>query len=54
MYPAKGSKVAGRPVKVGGDADGRMEVLEGLQGVETVVVRGLEALRDGQRLRIKR
>jgi hypothetical protein len=31
-----------------------MEVLEGLKGGETVVTRGLEALRDGQRLRIKR
>ena len=54
VYIANGSKAAGRPVKIGAEADGRVEVLEGLQGGEIVVVRGLEALRDGQRLRIKR
>ncbi|MBI2162816.1 MAG: efflux RND transporter periplasmic adaptor subunit [candidate division NC10 bacterium] len=54
VYLANGSKAAGRPVKIGAEVDGKVEVLEGLQGGETVVVRGVEALRDGQRLRIKR
>ncbi|MBI2002262.1 MAG: biotin/lipoyl-binding protein [candidate division NC10 bacterium] len=54
VYLANGSKAAGRPVKIGAEVDGKVEVLEGLQGGETVIVRGVEALRDGQRLRIKR
>lgn len=54
VFLANGSKAAGRPVKVGNELDGRVEVLEGLQGGEAVVVRGLEALRDGQRLRVKK
>jgi len=54
VFLVNGSKAAGRAVKVGGEVDGRVEVLEGLQGGESVVVRGLEAVRDGQRLRIKK
>ena len=54
VYLVDGSKAARRSVKIGAEADGRIEILDGLQGGETVVVRGLEALRDGKRLRIKR
>lgn len=53
VFQVNDSRAVARPVKVGEDLDGRIEVLEGLQGGETVVVRGLESLHDGQRLRIK-
>lgn len=53
VFQANGSRAVARPVKVGEELDGRIEVLDGLQGGETVVVRGHESLRDGQRLRIK-
>src|SRR5574337_1563205 len=49
VFQANGSRAVARPVKVGEELDGRIEVLEGLQGGETVVVRGHESLRDGQR-----
>ncbi len=54
VYLASGAKAVGRPVRIGAEVDGKVEVLEGLQGDEAVVVRGVETLRDGQRLRIKR
>jgi multidrug efflux pump subunit AcrA (membrane-fusion protein) len=41
-------------VRTGAEADGRVEILEGLQGGEPVVVRGVEVLRDGQRVRVKK
>jgi len=54
VYLAGGLKAVGRPVRIGAEVDGKVEVLEGLRGDEAVVVRGVESLRDGQRLRIKR
>ncbi|MBI4573291.1 MAG: hypothetical protein HY713_08425 [candidate division NC10 bacterium] len=54
MYLAGGLKAVGRPVRIGAEVDGKVEVLEGLRGDEAVVVRRVEALRDGQRLRFKR
>jgi HlyD family secretion protein len=54
VYLAQGSTVAARRVRVGVEADGRIEILEGLQGGESVVVRGMETLRDGQRVRAKK
>lgn len=53
VFQANGSRAVARLVKVGEELDGRIEILEGLQGGETVVIRGLESLHDGQRLRIK-
>jgi multidrug efflux pump subunit AcrA (membrane-fusion protein) len=41
-------------VRVGTEADGRVEILEGLAGGESVVVRGVEVLKDGQRIRVKK
>jgi multidrug efflux pump subunit AcrA (membrane-fusion protein) len=49
-----GGKAAARRVRVGAEADGRIEVLEGLAGGESAVVRGVELLKDGQRVRIKK
>ena len=54
VYVVDGTKAVGRSVKIGGEVDGRVEVLEGLQGGEAVVVRGAELLRDGQRVKVKR
>ena len=54
VYVLAGEKAAARPVRTGAEADGRVEVLEGLQGGEPVVVRGVEVLRDGQRVRVKK
>ena len=54
VFLVNDSKATDRAVKVGNELDGRVEVLEGLQGGETVVVRGMEALRDGQRVRMKK
>lgn len=53
-FVVNASKAAGRGVKVGNELDGRVQILEGLQGGERVVVRGMEVLRDGQRVRIKK
>jgi HlyD family secretion protein len=47
-------KAAARPVRVGAEADGRVEILEGLMGGESVVTRGVEVLKDGQRVRVKK
>jgi HlyD family secretion protein len=54
VYLVNGSKAIARPVRVGAEADGRVEVLEGLAGGESVVVRGVELLKDGQRVRVKK
>jgi len=49
----RGTAVA-RPVRVGAEADGRVEILDGLLGGESVVTRGVEVLKDGQRVRVKK
>lgn len=54
VFLQQGAQALSRPVKVGNEVDGRVEVLEGLTGGETVVIRGAETLRDGQRLRVKK
>lgn len=41
-----------RPVKVGEFGDGTIQILEGLQGGETIVTAGVQKLREGQRVRI--
>ena len=41
-----------RPVRIGRQGDGMVEVLDGLPADRPVVVRGNEVLRDGQRVRI--
>lgn len=54
VYVVEGTKAVGRPVRIGEEVDGRVEVREGLQGGEAVVVRGAKLLRDGQRIKVKR
>ncbi len=49
----RGTAIA-RPVRVGAEADGRVEIVDGLVGGESVVTRGVEALQDGQRVRVKK
>jgi multidrug efflux pump subunit AcrA (membrane-fusion protein) len=41
-------------VHVGPEADGRVEILDGLLGGESVVTRGVEVLKGGQRVRVKK
>jgi HlyD family secretion protein len=53
VYLVNGGKATARAVRVGPETDGRVEVLEGLAGGEAVVVRGVELLTDGQRVRVK-
>jgi HlyD family secretion protein len=54
VYVLNQGKATARAVKVGAEADGRVEVPEGLAGDESVVVRGVEVLQDGQRVRVKK
>jgi HlyD family secretion protein len=54
VYTLDGEKATARPVRLGGEADGRVEVREGLRGGELVIVRGVELLKDGQRVRVKK
>jgi HlyD family secretion protein len=54
VYLLEGGKATERAVRVGTEADGRVEILEGLAGGESVVVRGVEVLKDGQRIRVKK
>lgn len=43
--------VARRPVKLGGVAGGSIEVLEGLEPGERIVIAGVQSLRDGMKVR---
>ena len=54
VYVVNGGKAASRPVRVGAEVDGRIEIVDGLAGGESVVVRGVELLQDGQRIRVKK
>jgi HlyD family secretion protein len=54
VYALEGEKAAARPVRLGAEADGRVEVREGLRGGELLIVRGVELVRDGQRVRVKK
>jgi multidrug efflux pump subunit AcrA (membrane-fusion protein) len=54
VYLLDRGKATERAVRVGTEADGRVEILEGLAGGESVVVRGVEVLKDGQRVRVKK
>jgi HlyD family secretion protein len=54
VYLVDGGKATARPVRVGAEADGRVEILDGLTGGESVVTRGVEVLKDGQRVRVKK
>jgi len=54
VFLVDGNKATARPVRVGAEADGRIEILDGLKGGESVVTRGVEVLKDGQRVRVKK
>jgi HlyD family secretion protein len=54
VYVLTVESVASRRVRIGDEVDGRVEILDGLAGGESVVVRGAEVLREGQRVRVKR
>jgi HlyD family secretion protein len=54
VYQVNDGTATARRVRVGAEADGRIEVLDGLAGGESVVVRGVELLKDGQRVRVKK
>jgi HlyD family secretion protein len=54
VFLVSGGKATARAVRVGTETEGRIEVLEGLDGGEAVVVRGVELLKDGQRVRVKK
>ncbi len=52
VEPGEPATARRQPVRIGREADGYAEVLDGLQGGEQVVVRGNEMLRDGQPVRV--
>jgi HlyD family secretion protein len=54
VFVVEESKSVARPVKLGKEYGGKMEVLGGLRSGEVVVVKGLEAVKDGERVLIKR
>jgi HlyD family secretion protein len=53
VFVLEGSRVKLREVQVGRDLGDRMEVAEGLGPNDKVVVKGLEGLTSGQRVRVK-
>lgn len=53
VYVLDGSRVRLRPIEKGGERGGRVEVLQGLGPNDRVVVRGLEGLSSGQRVKVK-
>lgn len=53
VFLARGDKAQTQPVSVGMETDGYIAILDGLNGGETVIVSGLETLRDGDRIRIE-
>ena len=53
VFVLDGSHVQLRPVEVGRDLGDRVEVVEGLGPNDRVVVRGLEQLTSGQRVKVK-
>ncbi len=53
VYLAAGGRAARRTIVVGRQVGDRVEVLSGLTGDEQVIVRGLEGIGDGMRVRVK-
>jgi HlyD family secretion protein len=53
VFVLEGSRVRLREVQLGRDLGDRMEVVEGLGANDRVVVRGLEGLTSGQRVKVK-
>jgi RND family efflux transporter MFP subunit len=49
---SQGTVVRRRPLRVGRDRDDEVEILDGVRANESVIVRGKEALRDGEAVRL--
>jgi membrane fusion protein (multidrug efflux system) len=47
VYPVKDNKVERRVIRIGQRQNGQIEVMEGLQPGETIVVLGLQRVRPG-------
>jgi HlyD family secretion protein len=54
VWLVREGKAVVQPVSVGREDAGSYEVLSGLQGGETVITRGHERLKDGDRIRVRR
>lgn len=53
VFLAKESRAVSRPVTVGGEYSGYIEILQGLQGGEAVVVKGQEELKEGHKIVVR-
>jgi multidrug efflux pump subunit AcrA (membrane-fusion protein) len=53
VFVIDGSHARLREIQVGRDLGDRVEVLDGLSPNERIVVRGVDALTPGQRVRVK-
>lgn len=53
VYLVKDSRVSAQAVKTGRVADNAVEIVQGLQDVDTVIVSGLDRLTDGQQVVVK-
>jgi len=54
VFLVRDGKAVRRPVKLGAESGTNVEVVEGLQGGEDVVIRGMGALADGAPVRVKK
>jgi HlyD family secretion protein len=54
VFLVRNGQAVARRVKTGAESGGLVEVLDGLQGGEDVVTSGLDSLRDGQKVKVKR
>jgi multidrug efflux pump subunit AcrA (membrane-fusion protein) len=54
VFLVRDGKAVRRPVKLGAESGANVEVVEGLQGGEDVVIRGMGGLADGAPVRLKR
>jgi hypothetical protein len=52
VYLAQGGKAARRPVEVGLESLGVVQILEGVSPGDSVIVRGQDSLKDGGAIRI--